>query len=285
LTRSIASTSEAIATWRSHIGNLSKEERDRFLRYSAADVKQYIAAIEKTVKDQSKKSRAIRIAQLINPLFQTMNMYAPIAQTMIQADPSSSSLVLGGITCIMSISSRFLDYQEKMAKTLSEMLEKLEILLQYGASVYRNNAPVQTALMEVYGDILQFCIEASRLFLDDSGQPRSSIKTLLASLRQPFESKFSEILYKFDRHLKAFEEKAKLVDRERIESGRAMQFQFMRNQIVESYQNHRDVVSIGYQMLEVASQRQLEESENRIREFRRMRGWKSISFSFSCLTR
>ncbi len=215
-----------------------------------------------------------------------MNMYAPIAQTMIQADPSPSALVLGGITCIMSISSRFVDYQEKVAKTLSEMLEKLEILLQYGASVYRNNAPVQTALVEVYGDILQFCIEASRFFLDDKGNPRSSLRALVSSLWQPFESKFSDILYKFDRHLNAFEERARLVDRERMESGRAMQFQLMRNQIFEGYQNQRDVVSIGYQMLDVASRRQQEEVENRIREIRKMRGRKSSLqyIQFSVLT-
>jgi ankyrin repeat domain-containing protein 50 len=272
LTNPITSTSEGIAAWRTHIGKLSEEERERFLRYRAEDVKQYAAAIEATVKDQGKNSRAIQVAQLISPLFQTMNMYAPIAQTMIQADPSSSSLVLGGITCIMSISSRFLDYQEKIAKMLSEMLEKLEILLEYGASVYRSNAQVQTALMKVYGDILQFCIEASRLFLDDSGQPRSSLKTFVASLRQPFESKFSDIVYKFERHLTAFEERAKLVDRERMEADRALQFQFMRHQIFESNQSSRGVVHVGHQMLEVANRRQLDEVESHNREARVIQG-------------
>src|SRR5580700_9316923 len=113
-------TPEGIATWRAQIARASKAERDMFLQHRAADLGKYTAAIEKTVLDHGKDSWSLKVARLLNPLFQTMNMYAPIAQTMIQADPTSSSLILGGITCIMAISSRFLDYQEKMAKMLSD---------------------------------------------------------------------------------------------------------------------------------------------------------------------
>ena len=200
-----------------------------------------------------------------------MNMYAPIAEAMIQADPTPSALILGGITCIMSISKRFQEYQERIAKMLSEMLEKLDILLKYGTNIYKNNSQVQSALIEVYGDVLDFCIQASKLFLDDKGKERSSLKTFLTSLGKSFESKFSDILYRFDRHIKAFESAATYVDRERGEADREVASQFMQSQIYESNQIHKGVDAIGYQML-VTNQKQREAAEKERAESLRIRG-------------
>ena len=249
-----------------------------FLQYKAADLKQYVTAIEKSVQDHGKNSRALKVAHLLKPLFETMNMYAPIAQTMVQADPTSSALILGGITCIMSISRRFEDYQEKMARMLSEMLGKLDILLKYGENIYKNNTEVQKALMEVYGDVLDFCIQASRLFLDDKGKERSSFTTFVASLGKSFESKFSDVRYKFDIHLKAFEDITNYVDRERqeadrrrMDADRAVASQFMQYQIYESNQIHRGVDFMGEQIL-VSNQRQGEAAEKDKAENLRIRG-------------
>ncbi len=197
---------------------------------------------------------------------------------MIQADPTSSALILGGITCIMSISKRFEDYQEKMARMLSEMLGKLDILLKYGENIYKDNILGQKALMEVYGDILDFCVQASRLFLDDRGKERSSFKTFATSLGKSFESKFSDVRYKFDIHLKAFEDIAMYVDREkqeadrrRINADRAVVSRFMQYQIYEGNHIHRGVDFIGEQML-VTNQRQRETSEKERAETLRIRG-------------
>lgn len=258
------SATEGIAIWRAHVEKLSEEERNRFLKYSATDVKHYVAALEQAVKQQSQKSRAVKVAQLIKPVFETMNMYAPIARTMVQVDPSPSALVLGGITCVMSISSRFLDYQENMARMLSEMLQKLDVLPHYSTFVYQSNTLVQKALLNIYGDILQFCLEASKLFLNDDGKPRSSLKAFLTSLWQPFESKFGEIGDKFDRDLKAFEDRAKLCDR--------LQFKFITHQAFEANQSYRDVVSVGQEMLAATHQRQSQEIEKQKAETDKIRG-------------
>jgi hypothetical protein len=255
------------------------------LQYQAADLEKYTAAIEKTVLDRGKDSRALRVARLLKPLFQTMNMYAPIAQTMIQTDPTSSSLILGGITCIMEISSRFLGYQEKTAKMLSEMLIKLDILIKYGENIYENNAQMQKAIMEVFGDVLDFCIQASKLFLDDEGKPKSSITPFITSLGKPFESKFSDVLSKFDMDIKAFGEAAVYVDRERqvadrkrlvtdrVEMSQFMQYQVLgTNQILhDTDQIHRGVVSIG-QLMSVAAQKNKEEEEKARLEKLQIRG-------------
>jgi len=264
----------------------SKAERDIFLHYEAADLKQIVTAIESFVQDHGRKSRALKVANILHPLFEFMNMYAPIAQTMIQADPTPSALIFGGITCVMSISKRFRDYQEKMLKMLSEMLEKLDILLKYGDNVYKNDSEVQKALMEVYGDILDFCVHASRLFLDDKGNERSSLKTLFTSLWTSFESKFSEILYRFERHIKAFESYATYVDRERGIADRAVVNQFIQYQVCgtnevlqESNQIHWGIVDIGNQM-SIADDRHRDEEEKARTE---RQGYTITSIPFSVL--
>jgi hypothetical protein len=231
-----------------------------FLKHGAASLTEYVNGLERICQEQGEKSRAVKVAKLINPLFETMNMYAPIAHTMIQADPTSSALVLGGITCIMSISSRFLGYQEKIVNMLSEMGTKLEVLLRYGSDIYPDNDEVQRALMEVFGDVLQFCSEAWNLFCDENGEPRNSVKAFLTSLRKSFEMKFGDIISKFDKDLQAFNAIAQYYDREETKRYRHLQLQFMQHQIAGT----RGILSMGERMIATADQGRLEEPQTRM---------------------
>jgi hypothetical protein len=231
-----------------------------FLKHGAASLTEYVNGLERICQEQGEKSRAVKVAKLINPLFETMNMYAPIAHTMIQADPTSSALVLGGITCIMSISSRFLGYQEKIVNMLSEMGTKLEVLLRYGSDIYPDNDEVQRALMEVFGDVLQFCSKAWNLFRHENGEPRNSIKAFLTSLGKSFEMKFGDIISKFDKDLEAFNAIAQYCDREETKGFRHLGLQFMHHQLAGT----RGILAMGERLIATGDQGRLEESQNRI---------------------
>jgi hypothetical protein len=235
-----------------------------FLKHSAGDLTEYVKGLERICKEQGQKSRAAKVARLIKPLFETMNMYAPIARTMVQADPTSSALILGGITCIMSISSRFLDYQEKIVDVLSEMGEELEVLLEYGSNIYPDDDRVQSSLMVVFGDVLQFCSEVWNIFRDKNGEPRSSVKTFLTSLGKSFEMKFGEILSKFDKDLQVFNERALLCDRREKKAFQHLQLQFMERQFVETRENFSGMFSMGQRMIATANQGWLEENQTRM---------------------
>ncbi len=235
-----------------------------FLKHRAGDLAEYVKHLELTCREQGEKSRAAKVARLIRPLFDTMNMYAPIARTMIQADPTSSALVLGGITCIMSISSRFLDHQEKIVNVLAEMGEKLEILLKYGSDIYANNDEVQNSLMVVFGDILQFCSEAWNMFLHENGEPRSSVKAFITSLGKSFEMKFGDILSKFDKDLAIFNERALLCDRRKTKEFQGLQLRYMEHQLAKTQNNFSAICSMGQRMIETVNRGQLEEAQNRM---------------------
>ena len=259
------SSSNSVAVWKAHLNKLSKAEREMFLEHRAGDLSQYVSDVKQICRQQGQQSRAVKVARLMKPLFETTNMYAPIAQTMVQADPTSSALILGGITCVMSVSARFLDYQEKIVRMLSEMGEKLEILFEYGSDIYQNNVQVQGALMEVFGDVLQFCSEAWSMFRHKNGEPRSSVKTFITSLAKPFEAAFGDIIYKFNKDLRAFEDKALVSDRRGTKNFQSLSIQFMKHQKVETMENHMDVISMGQMMADAANQDRLEEAHDRRR--------------------
>jgi hypothetical protein len=256
--------------WKAQIDRLSEPEREMFLQHGAGDLAEHVKHLEQTCRDQGDKSRAAKVARSIRPVLNTMNMYAPIAQTMIQADPTCSALILGGITCIMSISSRFLEYQEKIVDMLAEMGEKLKILLKYGLDIYADNDEVQKSIMETFGDILQFCSEAWSMFRDKNGQPKNSLKRLTTSLGKSFEMKFGNILSKFDKDLAIFNEIALHCDRKRTKEFQALMFRYMEHQVVETEKSFSEIRSMGQGIFETLNRGQLEEVQNRMQ--RRIEG-------------
>jgi hypothetical protein len=242
-----------------------------FLEHQKGDLNSYVQTIQAACIKQEKKSRSIKIAKLFEPLLRTMNVHLPAVQTMIQADPTPSALILGGIVCIMQISSKFIEYQGKVAKFLSRLELKVHVLSEFSEYVYRTDSSVQTALTEVYGDILDFCREALKLFVDDKGKERGGLKTFSHSLWQGYQMKLEAIVEKFNEDLEHFEDRARVCDRMREEYFRAIQYQFMQQQ----HQNHEDVVgffSIGRDMLAQGSQRQIEADLKRMKGERARRG-------------
>lgn len=251
-------STQAMAIWKAHLNKLSPLQKKMFLDHQKGDLTEYVSSIEDLCRKQGNQSRGRRVARLFRPLFRTMNMYAPVAQTMIQADPTSSALILGGITCIMSISDRYLEYQEKIVEILADMEEKLGVLVDYGSNIYQDNDSVQGALMEVFGDILEFCSKAWQMFRDKDGQPRSSLHQFVKSLGSSFEMQFGAILKKFEKDLQTFADRAQLCDRRETKDFRSLQVQFMKHQLVDSMQLRAAMVSIGQQQVSLhTSERQI----------------------------
>lgn len=79
LIRRVASDPEAVAIWRAQIEVISDHERENFLKHRAGNLRQYLAGVEQICKQHGENSRAFKVARLMKPLFEMMNMYAPIA--------------------------------------------------------------------------------------------------------------------------------------------------------------------------------------------------------------
>lgn len=246
-TNNLRRSTSATNAWKTHLSKLTPLENQMFMDHSKGELRQYLKEIEAICQKQGDGSKGRKIAKLFRPWFRTMNQYAPIAETMIQADPTSSALILGGITCIMSISEKYLEFPEKIMNLLAEMGEQADLLTQYGSEVYLNNDSVQCAIVEVFGDILQFCKQALPLFRDKGGKQRSSAHALLKALRTSFQGYFGDIIKKYETDLRTFEDRAKLCDRREAREDRLAQAETSRWQMAETIHMRSDLLSIRQQ--------------------------------------
>lgn len=261
-------TTNAIqAAWRQHIDRLDPTERDTFQKYSHADLDSYLKDIQNACHNQRKTSRLFRIAEWFEPLFTALSMYMPAIATASQAYPNPSSLVLGGVTCILQMSTGFLHYQERMVQVLSKMGRKAHILSQYDQLIYRKDLDVQMALINVYSNVLAFCSKALKLLVNSKGELRGGLKIFNLSLWRPFNSQFGHIVGEFEHSLEDVGDKALLCDRKRAQISHALQVESR----VQQQQNVNNIAFMHGTMQHYIDQQSVAAGKQIERDYRRER--------------
>jgi hypothetical protein len=198
-------------------------------------------------------------------------MYLPVAQTMASANPMPAAFVLGGISCLLSVPSRFLDFQEKIADMLWEMGESFSLLTEYG-DLYQSDANLQQLLIELFGDIFDFCREASKLLYDKDGLHRDTSKMIFKSLWQDYEMALGSIAKRFHRHFDMFQKRATLVNTTTASRYQALAVQAY----MQQSQNNQDIMgtlsSIHEQIWVESRRRDMQATVTRSYEWFRRRG-------------
>jgi hypothetical protein len=211
----------------------------------------------------------IAIVRIALPLWELSKVLAPIASDpwLSQLDPSHSSLILGGLSYLLSFSGRLLDYYDRVLDCLVSMLERLQVVEKFEA-LYgkREGDDLRSAAVSICADVLQFCVEASKLFVDDLGKARGSTRLLLASIWSSFEAKFGQLSKDFEKHVKFFETYAQLASAHR-------QDKFMRDR------EKRDMLED-----EEAFRRMKKEEQLNLTELTRLQGKSYVLFSFGTST-
>jgi hypothetical protein len=129
------------------------------------------------------------------------------------------------------------------------MLERLPVIEKTElVHAKRQDSDLRNAAVNICADVLQFCIEASDLFVDKHGSLRGSARLLLASVWSSFEAKFGKLKSDFDRHVRLFDTYAQLALTERQED-------FMRER------ERRDVMEDEAALRRAAREKQLELAE------------------------
>jgi hypothetical protein len=263
-----------VTAWRAEVQKLSQDELNAFLRTDKPGdltLEHYAGAVGAVIDAKVKTSKSIRAAQWLRPLFEFMKLYAPIGTTISALGPSPCSLIFGGVTCLFSISIRFVEYQEKLVEMLSGMISNLAVVSQY-KGLFLQNAELQKALVIVYADILRFCVEASKLFMDDKGKVRSGVPLFRTSVWRPFESKFGELSSGFKEHLATFERHVMLANSQRIADLHKMQVATMGYQEFAANELTSRFISVEQSLEEGDLRKQFEEDLRRLQEVQRSRG-------------
>jgi len=117
-----------------------------------------------------------------------------IAAIAVQRSSEISSLVIGGVRIVVKLATAFVEFFTKLTEMLYCFQEYLGPLAEYAAA--SSELPfVQTAVADIYGNLLEFCRKARKVFVDSNGQTRR-FKSFLLFLRiqwEPFETGFGEI--------------------------------------------------------------------------------------------
>jgi hypothetical protein len=120
----------------------------------------------------------------------------------IQAYPDISSLVVGAVRIVIDLAIDFVEFFGKLADMLCQFEDYLEPLADF-AKGSQDSVRVQKTVANVYGDLLDFCQKARRVFVDINGNPRkwTSWRLFMRQQWEPFETEFGLIKINMRHHL------------------------------------------------------------------------------------
>lgn len=130
-----------------------------------------------------------------------MKMIAPLVKDYSLIDQRIYGLVLGAISDVLAVSTKFVRYQESLEIQIAKLASKLYLITQYGDSIFPKDLTLHKAMIKVYAVILKFCTEASRLFVNELGKKKASVMGLGKSAWESFEPKFGDIDTEFGSRL------------------------------------------------------------------------------------
>jgi len=192
-----------MVSWQAQLQRLA-EDQVSLLRENAKqqDPEGDESDFHEIIQARISSSKTVALSAKIKPFSDFAKAVAPITSTIPQFTPAPFSIVLGGITGILSISARLDEYQSKLVNMLSALATELKIIHKYKAEgIFNDDSNVQASQIDVMTDILCFCIEAAKVFYDDKGKERSTLLLALKTQRKDFDSKFGEIKTNVHRHV------------------------------------------------------------------------------------
>ncbi|KAK8071399.1 hypothetical protein PG997_011602 [Apiospora hydei] len=193
-----------VAKWALEMRTLTDEQRDRFLKeVPDGDLHKFANSIEEVMTQRINSSRTLRVAKTMAPLGQLVDMTKPFADTVQSAFPPAG-LILGGISFLLSINKKFVDYQESVILFLQKVLTNHKLFETFRTTI-PGTPEIQLLLVEIYGDLLKFLATAVKPFLDKKGRARMTLVPVAKSLWKPFDAEFGKLEKHLDNHLSTFD--------------------------------------------------------------------------------
>jgi len=198
-----------LAALQKHIDKLPEAERQAFRRANVTISPDGLLERIRSLNTQhaSKSSfrpHAEKVAKFLGLLDRLLGGIA-IA---IQANPDISSIAVGGVKLIVDIAMGFTKFFGKLVDMFDRLSDIMAPLERYAE---RLELPiVKDALVNVYGDVLDFYRASTALFLDPNGHSKAhaTFDMFLHSQWEPFETEFGEIDNRMDHHRRVLLEAA-----------------------------------------------------------------------------
>ncbi|KAF2135412.1 uncharacterized protein K452DRAFT_22926 [Aplosporella prunicola CBS 121167] len=198
------------AAFRKHIDKLREDEKDAFLEARKHIAETSLLSDIKTLDEAHEQTSNFRgRTGPIQKFFALLDRFLGGVSIGTGCSPEISSIVVGGIRLIIDLAKNFLSFFDRLSEMLCRFGDFLDPLAEYAKSA-KENASIRDALDAVYGDILEFCRHARRVFVDLHEEKRKfvSVTVFFKSLWEPFEEEFGNIRSNMDHHLQVLDHTA-----------------------------------------------------------------------------
>lgn len=208
------STEAAVKYWLSEAEKLQPEQRLLFERGAEADsYEDYVSGLTRAVQNTTNSSKVSRLSRKMKPVYALVKSVAPLVASADQASPFPPSLVIGGITCILSASNRVDDYQSKLIENMEGMVDEIDSINQYRREgIFQDDPGIKACELNLATDIFQFCVRVVPIFYDEKGKERNGLSVAMKVQFKDFDTKFGDIMAHFKQHLRALENRRGLIN-------------------------------------------------------------------------
>lgn len=187
-----------------HVDALPEAEKQMFLGASTTLNEDNILLHVKRYDDaHSSASHSRPQAENISRFLSILDRFAAVISIGTEASTPLATIVVGAARAVISVAVDFVTYFTRLSEMLCRLGDFLEPLKEYGeASI---SQLIAETLASVYGDLLQFCQKASRLFTDAArgGVQKKGVSWRVFWRNQwlPFEEEFGDIETNWNHHL------------------------------------------------------------------------------------
>ncbi|KAK1640790.1 hypothetical protein BDP81DRAFT_445811 [Colletotrichum phormii] len=196
------STDTAVKYWLSEAEKLQPEQRLLFERGVEADsYENYVLDLTRAVQNTTNSSKISRLSRNLKPVYALVKLIAPLIASADQASPFPPSLVIGGITCILSASNRVDDYQSKLIEEMERMVLEIDSINQYRQEgIFQDDIGIKACELNLATDILHFCVKVAPVFYDEKGKQRNGLSVAMKLQFKDFDTKFGDIVAHCKQH-------------------------------------------------------------------------------------
>ncbi|KAI9733898.1 MAG: hypothetical protein M1834_002553 [Cirrosporium novae-zelandiae] len=141
--------------------------------------------------------RVVRCLESLTPTFERLRSFGRAISLFVQSDPIYASLIWGGILLVIECACRFSNTLGKITQMFEEITNAMPRFERY-MGLYPTAQRLQRALRKIYGDYLDFCIDAINFFR------RRSIYHVVGCLWSRVAQRFDHTIGNIQKHTNDF---------------------------------------------------------------------------------
>jgi ankyrin repeat domain-containing protein 50 len=186
-----------------HLEKIPDAEKEAFREASKTMDEDNLLSMAQSCDESHQQSSAFRPqAERLSKFLELLNRFMDGVAIGIQSNPEISSIVVGAVRVVINVAVNFVTFFHKLTDMICQFENYLLPLADY-ARVSHDIPSLQEAVATVYGDLLDFCGKAHRVFIDTNGHKRkwTSLRIFLRQQWEPFELEFGSMKANLEHHL------------------------------------------------------------------------------------